>query len=45
MDGVNNAKMDGVNNAKPVLLIETVWNDENEKLTNQVAMSDYSVKC
>ena len=32
-------------NSKPVLTIDTVWNDKNEKLTNQIAMSDYNVTC
>ncbi|MDC0622116.1 prepilin-type N-terminal cleavage/methylation domain-containing protein [Candidatus Pelagibacter sp.] len=31
--------------SKPVLQIDTVWNDKNEKLTNQIAMSDYDVTC
>ena len=31
--------------SKPVLTIETVWNDKNEKLTNQIEMSDYGVTC
>ena len=31
--------------SKPVLTIETIWNDKNEKLTNQIAMSDYNVTC
>jgi prepilin-type N-terminal cleavage/methylation domain-containing protein len=31
--------------SKPVLQIDTVWNDKNEKLTNQIAMSDYNVTC
>ena len=31
--------------SKPVLQIDTVWNDKNEKLTNQIEMSDYNVSC
>ena len=32
-------------NSKPVLQIDTVWNDKNEKLTNEIPMSDYNVTC
>ena len=30
---------------KPILKIVTVWNDKNEKLTNEIPMSDYNVTC
>ena len=32
-------------NSKPVLKIETVWNDKNEQLKNEIYMSDYNVTC
>ena len=31
--------------SKPVFIINTVWNKKNEKLTDQIAMSDYDVTC
>ena len=31
--------------SKPVFIINTVWNDKNEKLTDQIAMSEYNVSC
>ena len=31
--------------SKPVFIINTIWNKKNEKLTNQIAMSDYDVTC
>ena len=31
--------------SKPVFIINTVWNDKNEKLTDQIAMSEYNVTC
>ena len=31
--------------SKPILQIVTIWNDKNEKLTNQIEMSDYNVSC
>ena len=31
--------------SEPVLSIETVWNDKNEKLKNQISMTDYNVTC
>ena len=31
--------------SKPVLEIVTVWNKNNEKLTDQINMSDYNVTC
>jgi len=31
--------------SEPILEIVTVWNDKNEKLTNQIAMSEYNVTC
>ncbi len=32
-------------NSKPVLKIETVWNEKNEQLKNEISMSDYNVTC
>ena len=32
-------------NSKPVLKIETVWNDKNDQLKNEISMSDYHVTC
>ena len=31
--------------SKPILKIVTVWNDKNEKLTDEIHMSEYSVSC
>ena len=31
--------------SEPILKIVTVWNDKNEKLTNEIPMSDYNVRC
>ena len=32
-------------NSEPVLKIETVWNEKNEQLKNEINMSDYNVTC
>ena len=32
-------------NSKPILKIETVWNDKNDQLKNEISMSDYNVTC
>ena len=32
-------------NSEPVLKIETVWNEKNEQLKNEINMSEYNVTC
>tara|TARA_Y100000816_G_scaffold291052_1_gene281287 strand:+ start:450 stop:950 length:501 start_codon:yes stop_codon:yes gene_type:complete len=31
--------------SEPVLVIETVWNEKNEQLKNEINMSEYNVTC